>query len=258
MNRAALFLSPGFLLGLIVLVANDFLFKAAFHNVVTGKLSDFAGLWAFGIFLVALSPKFPRTMLLVSGAIFLFWKSSYSQPLIDIWNTSGLPRIGRVIDATDYIAIIVLPCALPYIKYRFTLGNTPVTFIRKIASFAAIVFSLVFFTATQFVGDHVCCGGDYRFKMTKGEFLKKLNLTEITDIRYVEKMSNSEEGDWYSFYLKEKFCGRSVHVNLHIKEHGNETQVSIAYILYNCKEPNDTFIQQRFEREIIDKIKSVT
>lgn len=258
MNRTALFLSPGFLLGLTALAVNDFLFKPAFHNVVTGKLSDFAGLWAFGIFLVALIPKYPRTMLLISGAIFLFWKSSYSQSLIDIWNTGSLPRIGRVIDATDYIAIIVLPCALSYIKYRLAFGNAPLTLVRKFASFAAIIFSLVFFTATQFVGDHVCCSGDYRFKMTKDEFLKKLSLTEITDIRHVEKMSNREEGDWYSFYLKEKYCGRLLQVNLHIKAQDNETQVSIAYILYNCKEPNDTYIQQKFEQEIVAKIKPVT
>ena len=43
--------SPGFLVGLLLLLSNDFVFKEQFHNGFTGKLSDFAGLFVSqGIF----------------------------------------------------------------------------------------------------------------------------------------------------------------------------------------------------------------
>ena len=37
--------SPGFLVALAVLLANDLWWKAAYDNWLTGKLSDFAGLF---------------------------------------------------------------------------------------------------------------------------------------------------------------------------------------------------------------------
>ena len=41
--------SPGFLIGLSLLLTNDFVLKEQFHNGFTGKLSDFAGLFVFSI-----------------------------------------------------------------------------------------------------------------------------------------------------------------------------------------------------------------
>ena len=43
MRRASEFLSPLPLAAVVLLVANDHVFKGAFHNTLTGKMSDFAG-----------------------------------------------------------------------------------------------------------------------------------------------------------------------------------------------------------------------
>ena len=42
--------SPGFVVGLSLLLLNDLFLKARFHNPLTGKLSDFAGLFVFPLF----------------------------------------------------------------------------------------------------------------------------------------------------------------------------------------------------------------
>jgi hypothetical protein len=70
-NRAALLLLV--LVG--VLLLNDYVLKAAFHNWLTGKLSDFAGVAAFALFWCMLFPQARRLILLGTAAGFAFWKS---------------------------------------------------------------------------------------------------------------------------------------------------------------------------------------
>ena len=48
--RSTRLLHPAFLIGLGLLIANDWLFKPMFHNALTGKLSDVAGIFAFAYF----------------------------------------------------------------------------------------------------------------------------------------------------------------------------------------------------------------
>lgn len=58
------YLRHPFILGALVLTAlNDHVFKAMYHNVLTGKLSDFSGLFFFPVFLYALYDlkKYPKS-----------------------------------------------------------------------------------------------------------------------------------------------------------------------------------------------------
>lgn len=43
--------NPVFLIALFILILNDWVLKHTFNNTLTGKLSDFAGLFAFAFFL---------------------------------------------------------------------------------------------------------------------------------------------------------------------------------------------------------------
>jgi len=52
LRRPYILVSSGFLAGLSVLLVNDFVLKQIFHNWLTGKLSDLAGLFIFPMFLV--------------------------------------------------------------------------------------------------------------------------------------------------------------------------------------------------------------
>ena len=85
-RKIDIFLSPGYLLSISILIVNDLYLKQAFHNVLTGKLSDFAGLFAFCLFWCALFPKYRSRIAIIIGALFVVWKSQYSQVLINAWN----------------------------------------------------------------------------------------------------------------------------------------------------------------------------
>lgn len=100
-----------FLTGLTLLLLNDFVFKGLYGNWLTGKLSDFAGLFIFPLFWTALLTRHKTKIFWLTGLFFLYWKSPYSQTLIDTWNYFGILTISRVIDYSDLIALTVLPLA---------------------------------------------------------------------------------------------------------------------------------------------------
>ncbi len=135
-----------------VLVLNDHFLKYSFPGLVTGKLSDFAG-----IFLVCLISRalFPRSVLKVSVGIvvmFAYWKSNYSQPLIDLLNSHFSFKIGRVVDFTDLVAFIVLPLA-HYVyenRARFTI-ETPGPQLTRVS---AVILAMVGITGTSVLMPH--------------------------------------------------------------------------------------------------------
>lgn len=103
-------LASPLLLGCVaVLVVNDRVLKVAFHNAVTGKLSDVAGVAAFALFWAALFPRRRRAAFVMTAMGFAWWKSPASQPVIDAWNANVGWTVGRVVDWTDLLALAVLP-----------------------------------------------------------------------------------------------------------------------------------------------------
>jgi hypothetical protein len=102
---------PPFLVSLAVLLANDFLLKPAFHAPLTGKLSDFAGLIVFPLFLGALLPRWKTAIFWITGAAFIAWKAPWSAPAIGWFNRHSPIDVGRTEDWTDLGALVVLPLA---------------------------------------------------------------------------------------------------------------------------------------------------
>lgn len=102
-------LSPLFVLCLALLLVNDFFLKAEFSNWFTGKLSDFSGIIVLMLFLNFLNDKRKNWNLAITVLFFAFWKSPFSQGIIDGWNGLDLYPIARVVDYTDLIALIPLP-----------------------------------------------------------------------------------------------------------------------------------------------------
>ncbi|ALL05277.1 hypothetical protein AQ505_07095 [Pedobacter sp. PACM 27299] len=124
-----------FLFCLLLLLINDFYLKGAFHNTLTGKLSDFCGLFIFPIFWSVFFPKRKLAIFLLTGLLFMVWKSEYSTSFIEFFSAYCFP-IQRVVDHTDIIALIVLPLAwysLNRSKWSFKLSPS---FISLLAFFA--------------------------------------------------------------------------------------------------------------------------
>jgi hypothetical protein len=149
LKRFDLLRSPIFLLSLALLLLNDFVLKAAFHNWVTGKLSDVSGLTAFTLFCCAIFPKQIRTVGFVTTLMFTFWKSEYSQGLIDFINAFVPFHIGRTIDYTDLLALpaVWLACYFAPTLRLWKMSQLKVVMVAGI--------SLVAFTGTTVINSHI-------------------------------------------------------------------------------------------------------
>src|SRR4051812_6739256 len=111
-NRFQLLISPIYLGAVGLLLLNDFALKHARPGWFTGKLSDFAGLFAFTVFVLVLWPR-TWTPILVAVA-FAFWKSPFSDSAILAWNSLTGFKVGRTIDYSDLVALISVPLAWMY------------------------------------------------------------------------------------------------------------------------------------------------
>ena len=101
-----------FLLALATLIANDAWLKHAHPGLLSGKLSDFAGIAVVGLLLLAALPRRRRLATAIVAVGFAWWKSPLSQPAIDAVNTWLSSPVGRVVDYTDLVALVVIPaCA---------------------------------------------------------------------------------------------------------------------------------------------------
>ncbi len=136
-----------FLISVALLLLNDFYFKYSFHNYLTGKLSDIVGLFAFSYFMSNVIKNKTKLVYIFTGLLFIFWKSSFSQPFIDFFNDVGL-GLSRVIDYSDLIALCILPLSYLYRNQKSVHNKYPkVLLLPKfiligICSFAFIATSL--------------------------------------------------------------------------------------------------------------------
>ncbi|OJJ17672.1 hypothetical protein BKI52_27815 [marine bacterium AO1-C] len=135
--------SWGFVLGLVLLLLNDFVFKSVFHNWWTGKLSDLAGLFIFPIFLSAFLPKQRLKIYWLIAIGFIIWKSPLSSHFINLWNTIPyLFPIDRVVDYSDYLALGVLPFSYHYFQRGATVQlNLSPALLIIVAGFAFMATS---------------------------------------------------------------------------------------------------------------------
>jgi hypothetical protein len=137
--------SPLFIGALALLVLNDFAFKGLFHNWFTGKLSDFAGLFALAIFCATLWPRHRQIVGVGLAAAFAFWKSGSSQPVIDWINSFAPFGIGRTVDPTDLIALPSIWLGL-WAAHRVRPWPLP-----DFARLALALFAPIAFTATSMI-----------------------------------------------------------------------------------------------------------
>ncbi len=108
--------SKAFIFSLILVLLNDFILKYNFPCWLTGKLSDFAGLFVFAVFWMAFFPEKRNVIVWTTAILFTWWKSPFSQPLIEFWNKSMFYEIDRVVDYSDFMALLVLPLAIKFCK----------------------------------------------------------------------------------------------------------------------------------------------
>ena len=276
-----IFLSPFFLLGLFLLLLNDLFLKAHFGNFLTGKLSDFAGLFVFPLFFAAFFPNRKSFIYFSTIFIFVFWKSPFSQSLTDLANSLLFFKIGRIIDYTDLVALLVLPLSYFYFKTETLKQNTfPSNFAKRILTSFVVLLSVVAFTATTLVKDRtVSLNGSYNFKLSEDKIESILRgnekITSLKSRRYKDMFpgdnstaNTDSEVFLIDFSLKQKFCDSQYpKFSFVVEQKKDLTVIRGISVKFECKlyetNSNTENLQNEqkqeldyiFEREVIKKLR---
>lgn len=172
-SRPDILSRPLFILALGLLLLNDFYLKYEFSNFLTGKLSDIAGIFLFPYFLSSLRIKWTKTIYLGTAFLFIYWKSPFSQDLINWWQTIGI-GFNRVIDYTDLFALLILPLSFNYFQKQLLTE-------RKISKYLTAplgLISLLAIWATTLPREKVELNLNvnevYEMQMSKAEFFNSI------------------------------------------------------------------------------------
>jgi len=155
--RAELLLNAIFLSALVTLIVNDHYWKAIYGNVLTGKLSDFVGLILLPLCLAYLFPRLRERAVLASALFFLFWKTPLATPFIEWYNLIAPIPISRVVDYTDYVALLILP--LPW-----WMISAPEQFERWVLNLQPARWTWVFLVVTS--GSFVATSPPYWYRLS--------------------------------------------------------------------------------------------
>lgn len=110
----SLFTANYFILSLFLLLLNDFYLKYEFHNFITGKLSDFAGLFIFPYFISVFFTNKTKEIYIFTFLLFIFWKLEISEQFIKFISRITDIAFYRTVDLSDLIALLILPFSFNY------------------------------------------------------------------------------------------------------------------------------------------------
>lgn len=184
-------LNPWFLIALGILILNDHFLKALYPSWVTGKLSDFAGLFVFAVILkVALSrwltsPRRLAVLHAVIGLAFVIWKLAPVEIVLD-WAAgfTSLPIPSRVKDATDLLALPMLPISYWFLSRgrRSCHERSPDSMLVRLSTcFVVIVAGVVIMATSVSTPDELDCCVELRGNVDGSED----DIVDIGDFVYL-------------------------------------------------------------------------
>jgi hypothetical protein len=247
------FTSLWFIIGLGILLLNDFLLKSLYPNWLTGKLSDFAGLFVFVLFWVAFFPKQKTAVFILTIVFFTYFKSSFSESMIEIWNGFGFGNIYRVVDYTDLIAFAILPFAYLYEKNIEHSKNF------KFNPIYAIFASCIAFMATSFRTD-LDIQQDYYLNYSKDSLAVRMKAMKDwktgSEAGYGVDFTHKVSDTLY-FSLPSDFCFNDFDVIVGVTAiQKQKTKINLISACHRCpKGLNDKIVlSKEFEQQIIDRL----
>lgn len=203
--RVGFIANPYFIGGLAVLLLNDHFLKWYFSNMISGKLSDFAGVYILPLFLAGMLPLRKKYTLWFTGLFFIWWKSPFSESFILGYNQLSPIPITRVVDYTDYLALILLPLSFWTLK-RLEYRSERVSRARNFLSIPLLGLSIFAFMATappsSFYyrisdGNMVCENCKIRVRMSKAEVIGALRESGLFVERDTPMLKSSLQlGNW--------------------------------------------------------------
>ena len=257
-ERRHLLLNYIFIVCLIILVLNDHIFKWEFSNWFTGKLSDLVGMIILPMLITFFSPKSVKFNLFLSAVLFMFWKSSLSTSAIDFYNKYALIKTSRVIDYTDYIALLMLPLAYALIK-NIQTKSAYIIPIKLNAAFILVptVFILMaetpprYFYLTANNSRFICHNCDVTLKMSQRRILEKLHEFDIKIDTTLTPMATyyASKGDSLNYYKIEKFIIEDDTMH-NVQLSMMKTRKGKTKVYFNGFEYHDTISNAKMERKL--------
>lgn len=239
-------LSYGFMAALLVLVANDAWLKPAFGNSVTGKLSDFAGLFAFPLFWSAFFPRRRTAIHLGMAAAFVLWKLPAADGVIRLWNAAAPLDVARTADGTDLLALVSVAAAYAY-GSRPRAGLSWTRLRWALAPGALLAFAATSFLTLQ------AYERTYHFAAEPAALLRGLDSLGITPD------SSSVSGNAVWVRIPSDRCFADVDAVLRVEPAGAGTALTLERLWHRC--PRGRAESQRllyvFERCLVQRVDSV-
>ncbi|WP_050701385.1 hypothetical protein [Dysgonomonas sp. BGC7] len=206
-----LILTPYFICGLLVLVLNDFYLKHEYGNFMTGKLSDFAGLLIFPLFIATILPKTKKYISLITGIGFFIWKLPLFTPVIDLINQVPFISIYRVIDYSDYIALLILPISHYLINRKEDEAIIEHSSLKEVSRYVLLGTAFFAFCATsmrplmEIPKGTIYIGESYNIKLPKDSVISSIKLLGYNcDFYKVDSISYRSE----SYYQTDNIIRR--------------------------------------------------
>lgn len=164
--------------GLALLLLNDLWWKWAYPSWITGKLSDFVGLFIFPLFVCHFVPQYRKWIFWSTAVLFAWWKSQLSTDAIHWLNENHIP-LTRVADATDYWAYTALLAS--YLLHNNQSTDIPMLHNRLAAIAVLCLFcadSIPMSMRTTPVAEHRCAV-KLTVPLTEETILKKLQASGV-------------------------------------------------------------------------------
>ena len=241
-SQTGLLLSPTFLVPLFLLLLNDLYLKAAFGNGLTGKLSDFCGLFVFCLFWSAFRPGARLAIHVATAVVFILWKTPLSQPFLDTWNAIVPLPLGRTVDLSDLLALGVLP-----LSFAASLPR-PVPVRSRLAATAVSVLALFAFAATSYRTD-VPVDLRFVFDGSKAELLASLEKLEIG----VLGPWPGSPPDSYELTIPADICFDQFTATVTLTERSTRTLLHVREMEHRCPRRGDEaeLLPKLFEKKVV-------
>lgn len=232
-----------FLVSIFLLLLNDFYLKEQFHNFLTGKLSDFVGLFAFSYFFSVLFKKNIKLIYFLTGILFIFWKSSSSQFAIDFLNDIGL-GINRVVDYSDLIALLILPLSYHY-RTKNTSGIKKIYFLPKEFIIGICSFAFIATTLPKERGEiNLKSSYETEFEIQKDSLLRKM----------FEYYQSDDDPKYQAVIELPEKRSRIIVSTIISESENNKTKVQLDSILFFVTEARGFFGVQKKNVEYVKKL----
>jgi hypothetical protein len=143
------------------------------------------GIILLPLLLAYIFPKLHEHSVWISALLFAFWKSPFSQPLIEIYNQVAWIGISRVVDFTDLYILVLLPIPYFLIQKRNSWDILKIKRVNPLLILLPTMFTFMatspppdfYYTRTE--GNLACYKCNITVNFNQNEIVQKLGKSGI-------------------------------------------------------------------------------